>query len=92
MIGERQITSRFVTTKRLDRPWDWRWRVTLAKSRCEVELPMSMPTVLSSTLSWLQMNFAISALSGSVSWACSCSKSTSCIRSIHLHAQSSPPA
>ena len=45
MIGERQITCRSMTTKRLDSPSAWRLSVTRANSRCEVELPMSMPTV-----------------------------------------------
>ena len=79
MIGERQTISRSTTRKRLESPCDWRCSVTLANSRCEVELPMSMPIVRSSTFSWLQMKRAMAALSSSLSPACSWSKSASCI-------------
>jgi hypothetical protein len=55
MIGERHTTSRLTTRKRLESPCVWRCRTTLANKRCEVELPISMPMVRSSTFSWLQM-------------------------------------
>ena len=71
MIGERHTTWRWTTTKRLDRPWLWRCSSTLANRRCEVELPMSMPMVESSTFSWFQMVRAISARSSSDIVRCS---------------------
>jgi hypothetical protein len=82
MIGDRQITSRWVTTKRLDRPCDCRCNVTFANKRCEVELPISIPIVFSSTESCAQMSLASSALSASVSGSCSWSKSRSCLGSL----------
>src|SRR5215472_984455 len=77
-IGERHTTSRPITTKRLDSPLDCRCNATLANSRCEVELPTSMPTVVKATLSWSQMVRAIAARSAAVS-TCSWEKSVSCI-------------
>ena len=71
MIGERHSTWRCTTTKRLDRPWVWRSSSTLANSRCEVELPMSMPMVVRSTCSWSQMYWAMAARSSSDSARCS---------------------
>ena len=50
-IGERHTISRPTTTKRLDSPCDCRCKATLANKRCEVEEPISMPTVLNETLS-----------------------------------------
>ena len=45
MIGDRHMIWRSTTTKRLDSPCERRCSVTFANRRCEVELPMSMPTV-----------------------------------------------
>ena len=55
MTSERQSTVRSITTKRLDRPCVWRCSTTLANSRCEVDEPISMPTVFSSTVSCAQI-------------------------------------
>src|SRR6266545_2461318 len=79
MIGERQITCRSTTTNRLDRPSDWRFNVTRAKRRCEVELPISMPTVRSSSVSCSQIARAIASRSASDISSCSCSSSKSCM-------------
>src|SRR4051794_22608803 len=79
MIGDLQSTSRSTTTKRLERPSACRLSTTRANNRCEVELPMSMPTVVSAMVSCSQMARAILALSASDKSSCSCSSSKSCI-------------
>src|SRR5262245_20723931 len=80
MIGERQMTWRSITTKRLDSPSACRFKVTRANRRWEVELPMSIPTVRSSMVSCSQMARAIASRSASDISSCSCSSSKSCIR------------
>ena len=54
-IGDFQSTRRSTTTNWLDSAWVFLCRRTAANIRCEVELPMSMPTVVSSTFSTFQM-------------------------------------
>ena len=54
-IGECHSTWRSTTTKRLDSAVASRCRCTRENIRCEVEEPMSMPTVVSSTLSAAQI-------------------------------------
>src|SRR5579885_3224319 len=84
-IGERHAISRPTTTKRLDSPWTCRCSATLANSRCEVELPTSMPTVLKATLSWSQIVRATARRSAAVSM-CSWVKSVSCISACACYA------
>src|SRR5947207_523249 len=65
---------RSTTTKRLDSAVPSRCRCTRANIMCEVEEPMSMPTVVNSTLSADQ---ATSLTSSGSTWRCS--NSSSCI-------------
>ncbi len=70
-IGERQSTERSITTNRLDRASASRCSTTRANIRCEVELPMSTPTVVSSTVSCSRMARASMSSSTSDSGSCS---------------------
>jgi hypothetical protein len=54
-IGDFHRMRRSTTTNWLESAWVLRCSRTLANMRCEVELPMSMPTVVSSTFSTFQM-------------------------------------
>jgi hypothetical protein len=63
MTGDCHSTLRATTTKRLDSAVVSRCRCTRANIRCEVEDPMSMPTVTSSTLSADQATSLVSSLS-----------------------------
>src|SRR5262245_29099865 len=66
---------RLTTTKRLDSAVPSRCRCTCANIRCEVDEPMSMPTVVSSTLSAVQAT----SLTSSPGATCIWSNSRSCI-------------
>src|SRR5258705_12515574 len=70
------MIRRFTTTKRLESAVPRRCRCTWANIRCEVEEPMSMPTVVSSTLSAAQ---ATSLTESSTALTCRCSNSRSCM-------------
>src|SRR5512138_738018 len=75
-IGERHRISRRTTTNSLDRSWVLRCRCTRANIRCEVELPISMPTVVSSTFSAFQIASASARRAASDhSWKCGSSPS-----------------
>src|SRR5215468_629792 len=69
------MIRRLTTTKRLDSAVPSRCRCTCANIRCEVDEPMSMPTVVSSTLS---ADHATS-LTSSPGAMCIWSNSRSCI-------------
>src|SRR5215831_18589830 len=66
---------RLTTTKRLDSAVPSRCRCTCANIRCDVDEPMSMPTVVSSTLSAVQATSLTSSPGGTCIW----SNSRSCI-------------
>src|SRR5262245_47327558 len=74
-IGDCQMILRLTTTKRLDSAVPSRCRCTCANIRCEVDEPMSMPTVVSSTLSAVQAT----SLTSSPGATCIWSNSRSCI-------------
>src|SRR5437868_2995470 len=78
-MGDCQRILRSTTTKRLDSAAESRCRCTRANIRCEVDEPISMPTVVSSTLSAAQ---ATSLTVSSMALTCRCSNSRSCILSL----------
>src|SRR5207248_6704903 len=84
-IGDCQRILRSTTTKRLDRAAESRCRCTRANIRCEVEEPMSIPTVISSTLSAAQATSLTAPSPGST---CRCSNSRSCIYNCSLDERS----
>ena len=51
MMGERYSTSRSVTLNRAESPAPSRRSVRWEKTRCDVEEPMSMPTLVSENIS-----------------------------------------
>src|SRR5215475_11253949 len=69
------MIRRLTTTKRLDNAVPSRCRCTCANIRCEVDEPMSMPTVVNSTLSAAQAT----SLTSSPGATCMWSNSRSCI-------------
>ena len=73
---QRHSTSRLTTTNWLESSCVFRCRCTRENMRCEVELPMSMPTVVSSTFSAFQIVSASAARpSSEISWKCGVSSS-----------------
>src|ERR1700675_240520 len=76
-MGDCHSTSRPTVTKRLESAVASRCMCRRANIRCEVEEPMSMPTVVSSTLSADQIASASCCFSSGSAWKCS--NSSSCI-------------
>src|SRR5215813_9901305 len=74
-MGDCQMILRLTTTKRLDSAVPSRCRCTCANIRCDVDEPISMPTVVSSTLSAVQAT----SLTSSPGATCIWSNSRSCI-------------
>src|SRR5438067_8432680 len=79
-----------MTTIRLDSAVERRCGWTRATVRCEVEEPISMPTVVSSTLSAAQAT-SLTAASSALTWRCSNSRSCMAIADVISAASAAVP-
>ena len=64
MMGERYSTSRSVTLNRAESPAPSRRSVRWENTRCEVDEPMSMPTLVSENISIPSMSSTMASAPG----------------------------